>query len=400
MVETENTDTFDKLQANLNLGLGSNFFTIGGFLAAWIMLERTGWVDDWWHKILVAFSLIPVFMGDALNAYFLGRIRLERDKGWLDVQMTPEGKDLMVRFYYFWRGLSLTTTALLALILLCGHSPDPARWKWLSIAFPVIFLVHFLRGQYTVVSFYGPLVPTYTLENQKKKIALLLLVSSTWLYWLYQREPGPFSNWSCIGHGMVFFFLNSFLHPVPSKFSLFRLHDSGKPRVLEKVELLETEQVDFVQAPEMVAELSLWEALGFSRNIGSCRMPLLELPIFHAVGQAFVSEEQRCVLLLLKTDLRPRPHRTLLSWAGDRIYITTDFGAPDARFPGEVTYANLPLTSAPEPFLKEHRARIPGTADPVQVPPWGLMNDLFDKMRAFLRRPSTEQISLAAGEKT
>lgn len=381
----ENSAGFEKLKANFALGLGANFFTMGGVVAAWITLTKTEWVDGFWWQMIYAMALAPVFMGDALDSYALCRIRLETQRGWDDVQITVEGRKSLDRLHYLWRGLSLVTTVTLGMILLTSLSPDPAAWIPLRWVFAGLFLLHFLRCQHTIAAYFVPRVSFMGGPTLYRRMILFASVASAWFIWLHLQGPTAFSLPLFLTHGTIFFFFAAALHPLPSKFSIFR-PERSESRILSKAEPIDAfEPGSQMTSPAALEEVQLWHGkIGF-QSIGKLRLPLPEMPIFSAVGEAMFSPDRTILGLYLQSEIRKQPHRVLFSQVAEKTILTSDFGTADARFPDDVRFQSLPPGLPAADLLSAHTKAMSGSPTPLPFEIWDWLTTFSQRMIAFLR---------------
>ena len=54
----------------------------------------------------MVFCVLPFFMGDAINKYVLGRIKLEQENDWDDICMTASHKAFIAKLYVLYRTIS------------------------------------------------------------------------------------------------------------------------------------------------------------------------------------------------------------------------------------------------------------------------------------------------------
>lgn len=376
----------DKVKANFVLGFTSNFMTLAGIVAAWIFLVRLELVDSFWQMLLTTFALIPALMGDSMDAYVLGWISLETKNNWNDVRITPEGRAFLMKGNALWRALSIATTVCLCAIFLTSLLPDAQAWKWLTWAFTVLLSLQVLRCHITIFLHFAPVVPIFRGRFLRYRVAATVISSILWLLWLHSREAVPFSKWSMIGHGTLFFLLSAVLHPLPSKFSIFRIPLEPAIPVPEKIEWVTDEKlIPGFSDPRMIKERELWTSQSNFLPLGFLRMPLLELPVFGAGGQIFLSPERNALFLLLKSDIHQRHHRTLVSCLGNKVLITTDFGAPDLRLPEGFDYVNQPPATTAADFLSAHQRRFSTPPETLDTDPEARINALTDRVREFLQ---------------
>lgn len=371
----------DKLKAIFMLGMAANVFTLSGSVLGLIVLGKTEWVEGFWTQAWYALCLAPLFMGDAINAYVLGRIRLEGERGWDDVQITPEGRQALVGWFRLWRTLSYLTAATLAGALLTTLAPDPAIGRGLFLLFPMLFLAHAVRCLHTLQAYVAPVLPAFGGRALAWRAASLAVLFGGWLTWLSQRT-GPVTGLELLGHGIIYFLLCAWLQPLPSKYSILRpaqcAPDLGVTLLPEGLDN-PAERLAIQQAG------AWWKGEGGFVSLGFLRLPLLELPLFQATGEALLSPDRSSLLLLLISEVKPRVHRALYSPVGDRVYVTTDFGAPEARFPDEIVYETRPGDEAPAAFLARHRQRCTQRGQ-VEDPPWAWLEAMTVLVLQFLAR--------------
>lgn len=377
----------DKITATFTLGIGSNFTTMAGVLAAWIFLTRTGWVDGFWKQLFQAFLLAPVFLGDAMNAYVLGRIALDTRRGWDDVQITDEGRRALSRMHYPWRALSIATSASLAAIFLVSLAPDPAAFAWVRYVFPTLLFFHAARCLYTIRTYVSPRLPSFGGAALFKRAMLAYLAGALWLGWLLTRPHAPFVWWSVPLHGCAFFLIVGWLQPLPSKFSIFQPGGSGRKLPKLVVEPLRAGISQPAISGDVRGEEARWQSEHGFVTISDVRMPLLEMPLFEAAGTALAAPDNASLLLVLQAEVRSRPHCTLISWVDGKAFVTTNFGSTTSRFPAGITYLSRQPDETPASFLAAHRAACPaGTDTTIPQPPWAALQAMVEAMIVFLHR--------------
>lgn len=369
------------------LGLGSNFTTMAGVLAAWIFLSRTEWVIGFWRQLFHAILLAPIFMGDAVNAYFLGRIRLDTQRGWDDIRITDDGRRALSRLYFFWRTLSFATAASLAAIFIVTLSPNPASYAWIRYLFPALLFMHASRCLYTIKAYVTPRLPAFGGTALAKRAVLAYAVSAFWIGWLLMRPHQPEFWWAVPLHGLVFFLIAGWLQPLPSRFSILRPGGSGRklPRLV--VEPLDGGAGQPAISGDIRSEEARWQSEHGFVTISDVRMPLIEMPLFEATGTVLAAPDATSLLLILQSEFHPRPHRTLVSWIDGKTVVTTNFGTTAARFPAGITYVSRNPDEAAAPFLAAHRAACPaGANSTIPQPPWPALQAIVEAMVVFLHR--------------
>ncbi len=405
----------EKLKATFALGISSNYSTLFGIVLGWVTLAKSGWVGDFWSSLFTAFLMAPAFMGDAINSYVLGKIRLDTLKNWDDIQVTPEGRKALDRLHLFWRGLSFLTAALLAGIFITSFAPQPGDWRFVKVLFLATFILHFLRCNHSVSAYMAPRVPFLGGMALMRRMVLTGSIFSAWMVWLWIRNDVPFSSFGMILHGTVFFLLCGAFQPLPSRFSVFQPGKLRPKKISTKVEPLESAPEDAPSAEAVRLLRDAWTKDGSFERVGPLQMPLLELPIFQAVGEALLSKDRRILLLLLQSEVRERVHRVLISAPKDtqspsasagggflaptpRFLITTDFGSPKAHFPETWTYLTRAFEEGDPLFLSSHRERLSVELREIASPPWPFLNEMLSEMSEFLQRTAPKEGTGAEGK--
>jgi hypothetical protein len=380
----------EKLKLTFALGMGANVPAITGVVLCWVILAKLGWADQ--HgvsPVVTAFCLAPLFLADAVDHYVLNRVRVDVAKGWEDIQMTGAGKNSLCTYYGVWRSLSFLSAASLAAVLLATLSPDPSALRHLTWLFAVCFLLLMARWQFVVWAFITPVVPSFAGASFTRRLVLLTAAGTAMIIWLLARPEAVLSRLGMVACGTLYLALCGILHPLPSKYSIFQPGRQGRPRILTAIEPIEPDSPAL--SPTIDLEARPWiEEHGF-HLVGALQMPLLELPLFVAQGKAYLDAGRHELLLVLQSEVRGRVHRSLLSWNSDgTLDFTTDFGAPDARFPEHTRYRTLPHETAAGAFLTAHRSiRGPADSSPLLAlpePPWENVQHEVELMIRFLHR--------------
>ncbi|MGM0601035.1 MAG: hypothetical protein ACQETH_14595 [Candidatus Rifleibacteriota bacterium] len=341
------------------LGISSNFTTLVGLVLIWILLVRSQTVEGTLATLIAVLAFTPVFMADAINHYCLGRIRLEHYKGWSDIQITPEGRSKTAHNYFFYRAISIIPAYLLAASFFASFNASPEVVSNLKLAFLSAFVLHFARATWFLQAFIAPKLSGF---GGKRLVIRTFIAASTFLMWFVwfwspsqTLSDNSYSNTAIFFSGVFYFFLNSFLHPLPARYSLLRKGKRVKSKAFFRVERLEDRQLNSLGNSKEIAEISEkgGEKLGFE-HFANLRMPLIELPLFQCWGKAFSSPDGCVALLFLDSEVKRGVHRSLISMNNKNIYITTDFGSPQARFPENVKYRNFARNTDAKELLSAH----------------------------------------------
>lgn len=389
---TSNPTSFDKLKTVFFLGLTCNFTTFIGCAAIWIVLSRNEWVNGLIETILVVFAFAPAFMADAVNNYTLGRIRLEQEKGWDDVQISVRGREKVAHFYKFYRALSILPAYLLAAAMLATYGTDLLLVQHLKLGFLLAFMLNFSRSTFLLQKYIAPRLPGY---GGRRLMIRTLVISTTfalWYLWFWSQPAGMMSKLAILGNGLFYFFLAGVLHPLPTRFSLLRPGKPASRAAFFGIEILSDEQLQAIPGGTIFNEAlrqPLVEA-GFS-FLGNIRMPLIELPLFQAWGVAMISSDGRTLGLLLDTEVKKGPHRSLISSSNGRFVITTDFGTGQAKFPAEVCYKLVERGLNKVEMLKLHNGRLNSEFEQLNILAWQRLEELVKKILRFLESETIER---------
>lgn len=364
----------ERLKSVFMLGLTSNMTTFAGLLLIWILTARSELVSGFLNTLLTVLAFTPTFMADAINHYCLGRIKLEHIKGWDDIQITPESRSQIAHHYQLFRIASIVPSYLLAASALSALGLASAEIELnLRLAFLAAFILHFARATWFLHHCVAPRLPGYGGRKLFWRSSIAILAFAGW-FGYYSSQVATLSEKSVYSasafiflSGVFYFFLNAFMHPLPTRYSLLRPGKVTRREVFFAIEVLDQEQfaaLNGVDAINAAAE-ECRRVLHFEK-ISNIRMPLLELPLFQAWGNIFIDASGKTAMLILDSEVARGVHRSLISFVGDSIFITTDFGAPQAKFPPGVTYCNLNRNLSATELMQKHQQQL-GSADPDNI---------------------------------
>jgi hypothetical protein len=365
---TSSNQAVERLKSVFMLGLSSNLTTFVGLLLIWIIAARQELVTGFFNTLLTVLAFTPVFMADAINHYCLGRIRLEHLKGWDDIQITPESRVLTAHHYQLFRMASIIPSYLLAATILSGLGLGSAETDlYIRMAFLAAFVLHFGRATWFLHRCVAPRLPGYGGRRLFWRTLISASVFIGWFIWFSAKLPQlpektvTYSAGFTFICGIFYFFLNAFMHPLPTRYSLLRPGKVTRREVFFAVEILDDEQFKAMKNTGAIeaAVTDSNKELNFTK-IANIRMPLLELPLFQAWGSIFVGSDGKVALLVLDTEVDRGVHRCLVSFTEDQTFITTDFGAPQAKFPTSVVYSNLDRKSSASAMMQQHLQKIDG----------------------------------------
>lgn len=384
-VTTSSSTGLDKLKAVFFLGLSCNLTTFTGCAITWIVMAKNGWVSGIWQTALTVLAFIPVFMADAIDNYVLGRIRLEHEKGWDDVQISVHGRQKVARYYQFFRFLSIIPAYLLAAAMIVSFSEQPQTAQTLKLAFLFAFAVQFYRSYWLLKRHIATRLPSFGGRRLTGRTLIIASIFTLWFIYFWNLPAQPFSLSQIVGSGLLYFFISAMLHPLPTRYSLTR---PGRPIARAnffKVEVINSEQLDSLPGAAEINDnlLQPFTAANF-RHLANIRMPLIELPLFQCWGQAHLAEDEKTLLLLLACEPHKGIHRCLISQIAGQYLITTDFGAQQAKFPGSISYQLTDRKTSGEEILRQHQNRITATADSLSNQPWQHLEAIIRSVIAFL----------------
>ncbi|HPT46886.1 MAG TPA: hypothetical protein PLM07_13430 [Candidatus Rifleibacterium sp.] len=389
---TSSPTSFDKLKSVFFLGLTCNLTTFIGCVAVWITLARNGWVEGLINTVLAVLAYLPIFMGDAINNYTLARIRLEYQKGWDDVQISIRGREKIARFYPVYRVISIIPAYLLAAIFVYSNSSDTALLMNLKIAFALTTALNFARASYLLQKFIAPRLPSFGGKPLAVRLIITTATLGTWFIWYLNQPSGPASWLTIFSAGMLYFLIAGIMHPLPTRFSLLRPGRPASKQAFFRVELLSDEQLQAIPGGHIFTD-SLKKPLQDSSFsfLGNIRMPLIELPLFQAWGVAMLSNDGRALGLLLDTEVKKGPYRSLISSGNGRFVITTDFGSGQAKFPASISYKLVERGLQTADMLKLHRAHTSDSFDQLNNCAWPRLEELVKTILRFLESETAER---------
>lgn len=389
---TSNPTSLDKLKTVFLLGLTCNLTTFAGCSLIWIILVKNDWISGFWETLFTVMAFAPIFMGDAINNYTLGRIRIEQQNGWDDVQISVSGREKVARYYKQYRLLSILPAYLLAAAVAAKFGADQATIQLLKTAFFAAFVINFLRATHFLQCFIAPRLPGYGGRTLVIRSFLTAAVFSSWFVYFWFHGPLPMSKLAIFGSGMLYFFINAVLNPLPTRFSLLR---PGKPHskaAFFTIEILNDEQLHAIPGTEKIDPQSI-KSLGENglAFLGNLRMPLIELPLFQAWGSAMVSADGKTLLLLLASEVKKGLHHTLVSVCGNKYVITTDFGAGQAKLPAEVMYKPCEKGTSVKDLLACHNSMIDDNFEQIAPQAWPRLESLVKSVIRFLENETTQR---------
>ncbi|HOI91230.1 MAG TPA: hypothetical protein PLK28_12045 [Candidatus Rifleibacterium sp.] len=396
---TSSSTSFDKLKTIFFLGLTCNLTTFVGCTAVWVALARNEWAEGIIDTALAVLAFAPIFMGDAINNYTLGRIRLEFSKGWDDVQISVRGREKVARFYQFYRLISILPAYLLAAAFVYSHSSNVATVQSIKLAFLCAWVVNLVRASYLLQKYIAPRLPAYGGVTLLKRVAITAAIFGGW-YWWFFTASGPASKMAVFGSGMLYFLITALMHPLPTRFSLMKPGKPASKQAFFRVELLSDEQLQAIPGGGIFNDelkQPFFEA-GFIFH-GNLRMPLIELPLFQAWGIAMLSEDGKTLGLLLDTEVKKGPYRSLLSFSADKTVITTDFGSGQAKFPAGINYKLVERSLQKAEMLKLHRAKIDDSFISLKDNAWQKLEETVKNILRFLESETAERRKAAAANR-
>ncbi len=391
---TPSSTGLDKLKAVFFLGLSCNLTTFTGCAITWIVMAKNGWIEGIWQTALTVLAFIPVFMADAIDNYTLGRIRLEHDKGWDDVQISVHGRRKVAHYYQFFRFLSIIPAYLLAATMIVSYSDQPHTAQTFKIAFLVAFAAQFYRSYWLLKRHIATRLPSFGGRRLTGRTLIIASIFTLWFSYFWNLPAQPYSLGQIAGSGLLYFLIAAVLHPLPTRYSLTR---PGRPIArgnFFKIEVIDNEQLNSLPGAAGIDDTMRQPFTTASfRHLANLRMPLLELPLFQAWGQALMAEDGRSLLLLLACEPHKGIHRSLISHAAGKYFVTTDFGAQQARFPESIEYLLIDRRTSGDEMLRLHSCRIAETAVTLSDPPWNHLETIINSVIAFLETENARKSS-------
>lgn len=217
--QTSGNSGFNKLKTILFLGLSCNYTTLVGCITVWVFLQHFNLVSDWFKAGTITLSVMPFFMGDAVNAYVLGRIKLEHKNDWNDIKIVFQEKERIANFYSLYRGISILTSYGAVALIIC-HLGKISIPKWSIILLAVVGILHLSRCLLTIIKGIAPIITSYKKPGTLYRVIFLLIISLLWYYLFTLQNLSNLNNMFVFISGILYFILCGTMHPLPSNGSL------------------------------------------------------------------------------------------------------------------------------------------------------------------------------------
>ena len=217
--QTSDNSGFNKLKTIVFLGLSCNHTTIIGCVLIWMFLSRNE-LSSFWNNIKIVLCVLPFFMGDAVNKYVLGRIKLEQENGWDDIRMVASRKAHIAKFYNLYRTVSIVSSYGLAFIMVLLMTSQAPKWLLFTIASVVI--IHFLMSLTTIIKGIAPIIPRYKKQGLIYRGLFIISALAIWYFILNSYPTENISHLFVFTSGMLYFVICGMMHPLPANGSLFQ----------------------------------------------------------------------------------------------------------------------------------------------------------------------------------
>ena len=157
-------------------------------------------------------------MGDAINCYVLGRIRLEHQNGWDDICMTNEYKAHIAKFYKLYRAISVFTAYGFAYILLCAMQTKEALEFILPTA--IAGCIHFLLALRMIVKGLAPIIPQYKKRGLIFRVCFVFTVPAIWWFFMNNYIGNEAELYLTFTTSILYFIMCGMMHPLPTRSTL------------------------------------------------------------------------------------------------------------------------------------------------------------------------------------
>jgi hypothetical protein len=385
-----NLTRFDKFKTIFYLGLSCNFTSIVGCVAVWVALTKLEYSSSIFATVLLALCFVPIFMADAVNNYTLARIKLEQEKGWDDIQITPESRVNVHKGYKIYRAFSILPSYALAAVFVASYSSSasanlPKIMPSLKLLCLVLFVLCFTRAMTFLKQGIIPRIPSFGGKSFINRMLAVSIIFSFWFIYFWQWNTYPATKSYILFSGFLYFILSGIIHPLPTRFSLL---SRGKPSCQSflTIELITQEQLDNLSkekiAEKVAADPTLTEGFQFLRYF---KMPLIELPLFHMWGLAFLNESKNILAIFFENEVKPGISCALISSLNNNYTITTNFHADGVSFPGTIFYERMNEDLKFSEMLKFHFNRINEGSEDISKTAWNHLESIFKQIIEFLK---------------
>ena len=278
--QTSDNSGLNKLKTIFFLGLSCNQTTIIGCILVWMFLSRNE-LSYFWNNIIMVYCVLPFFMGDAVNNYVLGRIKLESDNNWNDICMTSTHKTFIAKLYKLYRAVSIVSAygivAIMIYIMTVHQVPD-----WLLYTVATAAAIHFFMAIHSIIKGIAPVIPHYKMKGLIYRGVFIVLAISIWVFILLNSRTDNISHLFVFTSGILYFVICGVMHPLPAKGSLFQsvikesilaqAQAEARARTISQEELLfnikekNIEDASIVEAKEQVDDIKITEKTNDSSN--------------------------------------------------------------------------------------------------------------------------------------
>ena len=229
----------------------------------------------------MVFCVLPFFMGDAVNNYVLGRIKLESDNNWNDICMTSTHKTFIAKLYKLYRAVSIVSAygivAIMIYIMTVHQVPD-----WLLYTVATAAAIHFFMAIHSIIKGIAPVIPHYKMKGLIYRGVFIVLAISIWVFILLNSRTDNISHLFVFTSGILYFVICGVMHPLPAKGSLFqsvikesilaqaqaeaRARTSSQEELLFNIKEKNIEDASIVEAKEQVDDIKITEKTNDSSN--------------------------------------------------------------------------------------------------------------------------------------
>ena len=218
--QTSDNSGLKKLKSIFFLGLSCNQTTILGCILVWIFLSRNE-LSSFWNNLMMVLSVMPFFMGDAVNNYVLGRIKLEKDNNWNDICMTSNHKAFIAKLYVLYRAFSIISAYGIAIIMVYIMTIHKIpQWLWVTVA--TVAGIHFVMALHSIIKGIAPVIPDYKKRGLVFRGIFMVLAIAIWGYFLRNTSIDNISLLFVFTSGILYFVFCGIMHPLPAKGTLLQ----------------------------------------------------------------------------------------------------------------------------------------------------------------------------------
>lgn len=324
----------------LKVGMASNFTTFAGVVIIYILLEKSSNLDNFWQKLFTALVFVPLFMADAINAYFINRIKLDYQNNWNDIYITDYGKNFIIKWSKILRFVSFLSVTSFALLITFRFFSNLLSYIYFLYIFILLFILQSISSFVIIGKFIQPSINLFCKKNLLIRFAVSYGFLSFIIYYLVVKVT-TISKIDIFIIGAVFFFIWSWFHPLPTKY----LYKSSKFIPDLNIYSLSFTELNAADLAYLNSISKIWkDRLNFT-SLGYFKIPFLQMPLVQVISEILISEDKKHLLQVIVSDfIEQKAVINMLSYSRNfEVNVTSNLNLKISSSVNFIRYQNIPL---------------------------------------------------------